>query len=128
MRMIGESFFCHMPHQSPWKNGGNLNLTKEISWHFFLSLRTYNWIIWSNLCFAQSAFPCPKLTIGVVLVSLLLIGTYFTPCSSVSIVNSEQVNAGWVYDFFGLLQSRDTIKRLDYHASSVMSTYLLVTI
>ena len=33
---------------------------------------------------------------GVVLVSLLLFLTYFTPSSSVSIVNFEQINAGWV--------------------------------
>ena len=26
--------------------------------------------------------------------------TYFTPFSSVSVVNFEQVNAGWVYSFF----------------------------
>ena len=31
---------------------------------------------------------------GVVLVSLLLTLTYFTPCSSVSIVTFDQVNAG----------------------------------
>ena len=31
---------------------------------------------------------------SVILVSLLLTLTYFTPCSSVSIVNFEQVNAG----------------------------------
>ena len=31
----------------------------------------------------------------VVLVSLLLTWTYFTPCSSVSIVNFEQVNTNW---------------------------------
>ena len=30
------------------------------------------------------------------LVSLLLTLTYFTPCSSVCIVNFEQVNAGWL--------------------------------
>ena len=33
-------------------------------------------------------------TNGAVLMSLLLIWTYFTPCSSVSIVKFEQVN-GW---------------------------------
>ena len=32
---------------------------------------------------------------GVVLVSLIL-WRYFTPCSSVFIVNFEQVNAGWL--------------------------------
>ena len=42
---------------------------------------------------------CSKLTInnrppGVVLVYLLTL-TYFTPCSSVSFVNFQQVNAGW---------------------------------
>ena len=31
---------------------------------------------------------------GIVLVSLLFL-TYFTLCSTVSIVNFEQVNAGW---------------------------------
>ena len=35
------------------------------------------------------------LTLGVVLVSLLLTLEYFTPYSSVSIVNFEQINAGW---------------------------------
>ena len=39
---------------------------------------------------------CSKLTIKtVVLVCLLLTWTYFTPCSSVFIVNFEQVNACW---------------------------------
>ena len=28
------------------------------------------------------------------------IRTYFTPCSSVSIVNFEKVNADWVYQIF----------------------------
>ena len=32
---------------------------------------------------------------GIFIVNLLL--TYFTPCSSVSIVNFEQVNAGWAH-------------------------------
>ena len=32
---------------------------------------------------------------GVVLVSLLLTLNIFTPCSTVSIINFEQVNAGW---------------------------------
>ena len=38
----------------------------------------------------------PTFAIGVVLVSLLLTLTYFTLCSSVSIVDFEQVIAGWV--------------------------------
>ena len=33
--------------------------------------------------------------IGVVLVSLLLTLNIFQPCSSVSIVNFEQISAGW---------------------------------
>ena len=33
---------------------------------------------------------------SVVLVSFLYIRTYFTPCSSVSIINLEQVNDDWV--------------------------------
>ena len=49
---------------------------------------------------------CSKLTIkipGVVLVSLLLISNIFhTFCSSVPIVNFEQVNAGWVSVVFPL--------------------------
>ena len=38
------------------------------------------------------------------LVSLLLLWTYFTPCSSVSVfvVNFEQVNAGWVRELIRL--------------------------
>ena len=36
-----------------------------------------------------------RTTPGIVLVSLLLTLKYFTPCSSGSIVNFEQVNAGW---------------------------------
>ena len=37
--------------------------------------------------------------VSVVLVSLLITLTYFTPCSSVSIVNFEQINADWtVFD------------------------------
>ena len=42
---------------------------------------------------------CSKLTIDIrtmPLVSLLLTLTYFTPCSSVCIVNFEQVKAGWL--------------------------------
>ena len=34
--------------------------------------------------------------VGVVLVSLLLTLTHFTPCSSVSIVNFEHIIAGWI--------------------------------
>ena len=37
-----------------------------------------------------------KETIGVILMSLLLIWTYFTLCYSISIFNFEQVNATWV--------------------------------
>ena len=45
-----------------------------------------------------------RTTPGVVLVSLLLTSTYFTPCSSVSIVNFELVNVGWAFPFsFDLL-------------------------
>ena len=37
--------------------------------------------------------------VSVVLVSLLITLTYFTLCSSVSIVNFEQINADWtVFD------------------------------
>ena len=36
-----------------------------------------------------------RMTPGVVLVSLLLTWIYFTPYSSVSIVDFEQANAGW---------------------------------
>ena len=36
--------------------------------------------------------------LGVVLVSLLLTLNIFTPCSSVSVVNFEQVNACWALD------------------------------
>ena len=36
-----------------------------------------------------------RTTPAVVLVSLLLVLTYFTPCSSVSIVNPEHVNVDW---------------------------------
>ena len=37
---------------------------------------------------------------GVVLVSSLLTLKYFTPFSSISIVNSEQINAGWEINIF----------------------------
>ena len=37
-----------------------------------------------------------RTTLGVALMSLLLTLTYFTPCSSVSIVNFEHVIADWV--------------------------------
>ena len=40
---------------------------------------------------AQGAFTCSKLTIE----TLEQGNTYFTPCSSVSIVDFEQVNAHW---------------------------------
>ena len=38
----------------------------------------------------------PKVNNKDTRMSLLLTLTYFTPCSSVSIVNFEQVNASWV--------------------------------
>ena len=38
------------------------------------------------------------------LVSLLLTLTYFMPCSGVSIVNIEQLNAGWVSLYFHVIQ------------------------
>ena len=41
---------------------------------------------------------------GVVLVSLLLTLTYFIPCSSVYIVDFQQVNAGWLSDKRPLLE------------------------
>ena len=37
-----------------------------------------------------------KETIVVILMSLLLTSTYFTPCYSISIFNFEQVNTTWV--------------------------------
>ena len=40
-------------------------------------------------------FKVNKNANGLVLVSLLLTLNIFTPCSSVSIVKFEQVNAGW---------------------------------
>ena len=46
-------------------------------------------------------FKDTRTTPGVALVSLLSTLTYFTPCSSVSIVNLEQVNAGWVLHVCG---------------------------
>ena len=42
--------------------------------------------------FTRPAITCSKLTIE----TLTLLLTYFIPCSNVSIVNFEQVNAGWV--------------------------------
>ena len=42
---------------------------------------------------------CSKLTMVSLLQTsgvFLQLRTYFTPCSSVSMVNFEQVNAGWV--------------------------------
>ena len=52
----------------------------------------------------------------LVLVSLLLTVKYFTPCFRVSIVNFEQVNAGWVLmDPVGIypltVNNRDTRRR-----------------
>ena len=41
--------------------------------------------------------------IGIVLVSLLLTSTYFTPCSSVSVVNFEQVNAAGLLNIILIL-------------------------
>ena len=38
------------------------------------------------------------------LVSLLLTLTYFIPCSGVSVVNIEQLNAGWVSLYFHVIQ------------------------
>ena len=52
----------------------------------------------------QPAITCSKLTIetiehqkaiGIVLMSLLLILNIFMSCSSISIINFEQVNSGW---------------------------------
>ena len=50
--------------------------------------------------------------IGVVLVSLLLTLNYFTPCSSVSIVNFEQLNAYWVLTGSGNLQYQQKLLNL----------------
>ena len=50
------------------------------------------WFIESLLpVLSEPAITCLKLTIE----TLEQLWTYFTPCSSVSIVNFEQVNAGW---------------------------------
>ena len=68
---------------------------------------------YSNL--TQPKFTCSKLTIetleqgvkqganGIVLVSLFLTWTYFTPCTSVFIVHFEHVIAGWVFRLFSPL-------------------------
>ena len=47
--------------------------------------------------FSKKVHDIIPVSIGVVLVSLLLTLNIFTPCSIVSIVNFEQVNAGWDY-------------------------------
>ena len=44
----------------------------------------------------QLAITCSKLTIETLEEGVKYVQRYFTPCSSVSIVNFEQVNAGWV--------------------------------
>ena len=53
---------------------------------------------------------CLKLSdaIGVVLVSLCELWTYFTPCSSVPIVTFEQLNAGWVATFISIFNFRSS--------------------
>ena len=43
----------------------------------------------------QLAISYSKLTIETLEQSLKYIWTYFTPCSSVSIINFEQENAAW---------------------------------
>ena len=46
-----------------------------------------------------------RTTPGIVLVSLLLtLRTYFTPCSSVSIVNFEQVNTIELFSMIGAIR------------------------
>ena len=53
---------------------------------------------------AQSAFTCSKLTTETLEQGVKYVQS-FTPCSSVSIVNFEKVNADWVtyFDFLSLL-------------------------
>ena len=62
--------------------------------------RFENRIKFRGFCHFAPPFILPDLThyfaIGALL-SLLLTLNIFTPCSSVSIVNFEQVNTGWEY-------------------------------
>ena len=60
-------------------------------------------------------FKDTRTTPGVALVSLLSTLTYFTPCSSVSIVNLEQVNAGWVLHVCG--GPRATLQQINWLVS-----------
>ena len=46
--------------------------------------------------FTQPAFTCSKLTIETAEQVVKYVQNYFTPCSSVSVVNFEHVIAGWV--------------------------------
>ena len=64
---------------------------------------------------------------GVVLVSLLLLWTYFTPCSSVSIVNYEQVNADWDNAFKNLLYLHFNPDSLFECYNAVMLTWVFLT-
>ena len=55
--------------------------------------------------------------------------TYFTPCSSVSIVNFEQVNAGWVKEKRSSDQATDDINMISYnfmmHQKGALNTFNL---
>ena len=73
-----------------------------------------SWLIsnYINIVITQPAIPCSKLTIETLEQAMFNVNnkdtrttpmapyTYFTPCSSVSNVNFEHVNAGWVLLYF----------------------------
>ena len=78
---------------------------------------------------AQLAITCSKLTIetlaiGVVLVSFWWLWTYFTPCSSVSIVNFEQVNTAWV-KLFTPSYSKKSSRFLTNYFNQYLAKYIL---
>ena len=56
---------------------------------------TITWAAKRSYGWSQSAITCSKLPTETLEQGVKYLWTYFTPCSSVCIVNFEQVNTGW---------------------------------
>ena len=74
------------------------NLKPAPQTKFPVDFSYYRQYVFLNNDFIQPAFTCSNLTTETLASFRYLycqLWTYFTPCSSVSIVNFEQINGGW---------------------------------
>ena len=76
-------------HREEWNNGNHL---QKNSSKFSIKILDQSF----NILVKSSISTQPAITGSKLKIEILLTLTYFTPCSSVSIVNLKQVNAGWV--------------------------------